>query len=201
MWIVRSLALGVAAVMAVVGAQAAEPEDGRLTVTISKAHLLRLAKDASVVMVADPLIADVAIQSPRLVFVLGKLPGETSLFILDKKGRNILTSDVLVIPAADRQVTINRGVVEATYSCAPRCAEVMTPTAIAPGTPAAPPSSGSSATTTGSSATTTSSSAGGSTASSNQTAADIAASAAAAAAQALGLSSGQPSSAQPSSGQ
>lgn len=109
--------------------QPADPNEP-VSVVVDKAHLMRLDKDASVVMVANPTIADVAIESPRMVFIVGREPGETNIFVLDSKGNEIVKSDLVVVPKLDRHVTVNRVTqeanVESTLSCAPRCAEVVT---------------------------------------------------------------------------
>ena len=62
----------------------------QIKVTVNKAHLMRLDGDASVIMLADPSIADVVLESRRLIFILGRTPGETNLFILDRRGNKIL---------------------------------------------------------------------------------------------------------------
>ncbi|MGH6718677.1 MAG: pilus assembly protein N-terminal domain-containing protein [Alphaproteobacteria bacterium] len=103
-----------------------------LRVELDKVAVLRLDKDANVVYVANPAIADVVVESPRLVFVLGRSPGETSLRILDSRGRDIVDSTIVVVPTEARTVTINRnetdsGAIELTFSCDPRCAEIRTP--------------------------------------------------------------------------
>ena len=129
---------------------AAEP----VIVTVHQAKLLRLQRPAKVVMIANPTIADVVVQSPQLIFVLGLEPGETSLHILDGRGNVIRQSAVVVVPTAERTVTVYRAnnLEEATYSCAPRCATVGT----AVGEGAAPPTgSGASDTTATAEATDT----------------------------------------------
>ncbi len=140
-----ALALGVA-LLGVVGIVAVAPDHARagqaatdaspgaprgalLSVTVDKAHILRLDHDASLVMVADPDIADVTVQSPRLLFILGRAPGETNLYVLDGKGREILNTALVVVPNNEREVTINRNLSEGTLSCDPRCARVPTPRA------------------------------------------------------------------------
>ena len=107
---------------------AAEP----LTVTVDQAYLLRLQRDADVVMIANPRIADVVVESARMIFVLGLQPGETNLYILDGNGTAIIQSAVFVVPNDERQVTVNRASEdeEATYSCTPRCASVPTPAGV-----------------------------------------------------------------------
>lgn len=109
--------------------QSTDPNEP-VRVVVDKAHLMRLDTDASVVMVANPTIADVAVESPRMVFIVGREPGETNIFVLDSNGNEIVQSDLVVVPKTDRHVTVHRvtedATVEATLSCAPRCAEVVT---------------------------------------------------------------------------
>ena len=100
-----------------------------IIVPVHKVKIVKLDRDASVVLVANPTIADVAVESERLIFLFGLEPGETSLTILDADGEEILVAPVVVVPLVERQVTVNRASSneEATYSCAPRCAAVATP--------------------------------------------------------------------------
>ncbi len=125
--------LAAIAIVVLLGATAADAHDA-VKVVAGKAHVMRLKQDAVVVLIADPTIADVAVESPRLVFILGRRPGETNLNILDDDGKEIVHLDVVVVPNPDRVVTVQRGTDEATLSCAPRCASV----AVAGGAPAAP---------------------------------------------------------------
>ena len=67
-----------------------------IEVAINKAHLIQLDADADVVLIANPNIADVAVESPRVIFLLGKAPGETSLFILDADGNDLVRAEVIV---------------------------------------------------------------------------------------------------------
>ena len=128
----------------------ANAEENTITLAINKAHLIQLDKDANVVLIANPEIADVAVESPRLVFLLGKSPGETSLFILDVDGNELVRAEVIVdagfaapmepmismmaapepMPMAahehsaskERLVTIYRNIIsETTVTCSPEC--------------------------------------------------------------------------------
>ena len=105
------------------GAFAAEMVD----VTVDKGTLLRLEANAKVVLVAEPGIADAVIESPRLIFILGRRPGETNLYVLDAAGREIMNADVVVRPDKTTHVSVTRSTRTATLSCAPRCATVETP--------------------------------------------------------------------------
>ena len=128
----------------------ASAEENTITLAINKAHLIQLDKDANVVLIANPEIADVAVESPRVVFLLGKSPGETSLFILDVDGNELVRAEVIVdagiatpmepmmgmMPAPEpmpkaahehaaskeRLVTIYRNTIsETTVTCSPEC--------------------------------------------------------------------------------
>ncbi len=100
-----------------------------IIVPVYKVEVVKLDRNADVVLIANPTIADVAVENERLIFLFGLEPGETNLLILDSEGEEILAAPVVVVPILERQVTVNRANVneEATYSCAPRCAAVETP--------------------------------------------------------------------------
>lgn len=91
---------------------------------VDKAHLVRLDADASNLVIgeAGSAIVDVAIPMPRQLYLLGRSPGETNLYVLDEEGNQILYADVVVVPNSQRRVTVHRGIAETTMSCAPRCA-------------------------------------------------------------------------------
>jgi Flp pilus assembly secretin CpaC len=92
-----------------------------LRVTMNKAEVITLNGAASVVMVANPQIADVVLERNNLLFVLGKQPGETRLYVYNGSGKAMLEREVVVVPQGDRAVTILRDGQPSDYSCAPRC--------------------------------------------------------------------------------
>ena len=92
-----------------------------IAVTVDKGTLLRLPQNADVVLVAEPGIANAVIESPRMIFILGKRPGETNLFVMDRAGNTILKVDVVVSPNDPREVTVYRGGSQSTLGCYPRC--------------------------------------------------------------------------------
>ena len=57
--------------------------EGELNVEINKGTAVRLSTPAASVAVADPLIADVQVISPRMLYVNGRGIGETSLIAVD----------------------------------------------------------------------------------------------------------------------
>ena len=72
-----------------------------MTLEVHKGRLLKLRAPAQTVFVADPEIADVQIKSPTLVYVLGKGPGETTLFAVDR-AEHVLASVDLKVPDGGR---------------------------------------------------------------------------------------------------
>jgi pilus assembly protein CpaC len=72
------------------------PTTQDLTIEVNQGHPVRLNKAASVVFVANSAIAEVAVQSPRLIFVFAKKPGVTTLYAVDEND-NVVASIRLVI--------------------------------------------------------------------------------------------------------
>ena len=67
-----------------------------MTLEVNKGRLLKLERAARAVFVANPDIADVQIKSPSLVYVLGKGPGETTLFAVDGREQVLASVDLQV---------------------------------------------------------------------------------------------------------
>ena len=120
------------------GAQSGETEAGAsadsIVVVVNKARILRLEGEADVVLVANPEIADVVIDSPSLLFVLGLTAGETSLLVLDEERDEILVTNIRVVsteakassPEQEADVTrvkLLRRTEQTTLECTPRCSE------------------------------------------------------------------------------
>ncbi|MFN7175861.1 MAG: type II and III secretion system protein family protein [Thermaurantiacus sp.] len=81
------------AIAAVVQADAA---GARVAIEVGKGRLIRLDRPAASVFIADPAIADVQVRSPRLVYLFGRGPGETSFFAVDSADRVVTSLDVSV---------------------------------------------------------------------------------------------------------
>ncbi len=94
---IRSLAgiVAAAAMALFAGAAAAQseiilPTDGHIAVELNEGALVRIDSPADSVFVANPEIADVVVKSPRLIYVFGKKPGETSLYAVDENEEVLL---------------------------------------------------------------------------------------------------------------
>ncbi len=67
-----------------------------LHLTLNAGKLVRLDNPATSVFVGNAELADVQIQSPRIIYVFAKKPGKTNLFALDGRGRVLLNSPVII---------------------------------------------------------------------------------------------------------
>jgi pilus assembly protein CpaC len=69
-----------------------------VTIEADKGALVRLDRMAGAVFVADPEICDIQITSPRLVYLLGKKPGQTTLYAVDEAENVLADVEVSVVP-------------------------------------------------------------------------------------------------------
>ncbi|HEY1258125.1 MAG TPA: type II and III secretion system protein family protein [Stellaceae bacterium] len=70
--------------------------DASIVLDVGKGTLIRLARPATTVFVADPNIADVQVKSPSLVYVSAKSPGETVIYAVDAGDKVLLNAPVRV---------------------------------------------------------------------------------------------------------
>lgn len=78
-------------------AQEVQPPQGiGISVDRNEGTLIRLNAPATSVFIANPAIADVMVKSPRLIYLLGKTPGETTLYVVDDDENVILDATVTV---------------------------------------------------------------------------------------------------------
>lgn len=96
-WMIAALALATVTGFLPATAQEAVPTSGpAIRLDVGKGTLLRLDHDADTLFVADPEVADVMVKTPRLVYLYGKAPGETSFYAVDKEQRIIVNKPVVV---------------------------------------------------------------------------------------------------------
>lgn len=115
------IGLGMIAASASVSAQAADPQSS-YTVELNKTEIVRLPGAASSVIVGNPKIADVTVQSSDLLFVVGRGYGETNLIILDALGNTMMNADLQVVNTLSHNgVRLYNGSNRETYSCIPFC--------------------------------------------------------------------------------
>ena len=96
------------------------PANAPITVPLDQAALFKLPDSAATVVIGNPLIADVTIQSGVAV-VTGKGYGGTNVIVLDHGGVVLLEKQIVVTSPSDHVVYIYRGPSRTTYSCNPDC--------------------------------------------------------------------------------
>jgi pilus assembly protein CpaC len=72
------------------------PSTSSIGLEIGKGRLIRLDTPATCVFIADPKVADIEVKSPTLVYVIGKAPGETTLFVVDEHDNVLANMNVAV---------------------------------------------------------------------------------------------------------
>jgi Flp pilus assembly secretin CpaC len=119
----RAAALAMAASIAVVclGGAAAPAAATDLIVKYDQSQLLHLPRPAAEIVIGNPAIADVSVQSGDLLVVTGKTFGITNMIVLDAERKIITESRILVQRDEAKVVNLQRGTVRQSYSCTPQC--------------------------------------------------------------------------------
>jgi Flp pilus assembly secretin CpaC len=121
--VLRSLAIGILLVPA--SAFAAATGD-TIAVNVDQAKLIRLPDRVATIVVGNPLIADVTLQTGGIVVVTGKGYGATNFIAMDRSGEVLVDRVIQVEGPTDQLVTIYRGVDRESYSCMPMCQRRVT---------------------------------------------------------------------------
>lgn len=101
---------------------AAEP----VGVTLDQAMILKLPENVATIVIGNPAIADVSVQSGGLVVVTGKGYGSTNFVALDRSGAVLMERSILVRGPSDNTVVVYRGMERETHSCTPNCERRIT---------------------------------------------------------------------------
>src|SRR5437588_11797560 len=77
-----------------------------LSVTLDQAKLLKLPEKVATIVIGNPLIADVAVQSGGLVVVTGKGYGSTNIIVLDRAGTVLMERAIVVSGPSEQTVAV-----------------------------------------------------------------------------------------------
>ena len=117
----RLQALLVATAIAAFGALPVNAADTPVEVLIDQVSLVKLDRPAAEIVVGNPSIADVSVQSGKVLVLTGKSFGETNLIVLDGDGKIIISKRLIVSEPRTGIVTIYRGTSRQTVNCSPYC--------------------------------------------------------------------------------
>lgn len=107
---------------ALVGAVALTPAAADdLIVKYDQSQLLRLPRPAAEIIIGNPAIADVSVQSGNLLVITGKTFGITNMIALDAERNVIQDMRVLVKRDEAKVVNLQRGTQRQSYNCTPQC--------------------------------------------------------------------------------
>jgi Flp pilus assembly secretin CpaC len=104
----------------------AASDPNRIAVNVDQAKLVKLPARVSTIVVGNPLIADVTLQTGGIVVVTGKGYGATNFIAMDRSGEVLVDRVIQVEGPTDELVTIYRGVERESYSCMPICQRRIT---------------------------------------------------------------------------
>ncbi|WP_427452596.1 pilus assembly protein N-terminal domain-containing protein [Litorimonas sp. WD9-15] len=91
-------------------------------VELNKTEVVRLPGAASSIIIGNPNIADVTVQSVDTIFVVGRGYGETNLIILDANGNTMMDTNLQVVNTlSSHSVRLHNAKSRETYSCIPYC--------------------------------------------------------------------------------
>jgi Flp pilus assembly secretin CpaC len=97
-----------------------------LGVVLDQATIMKLPEKVATIVIGNPMIADIAVQSGGLVVVTGKGYGSTNLIALDRAGTVLMERAIVVRGSTDQSVQVYRGMERETYSCTPHCERRVT---------------------------------------------------------------------------
>lgn len=97
-----------------------------LIVKFDQSQIVRLSRPASEIIVGNPSIADVAIQSGNILVVTGKSFGITNIIALDAERNVIQDQRVSVRRDEAGVVNVHKGTSRQTYACMPQCNPTIT---------------------------------------------------------------------------
>lgn len=100
-----------------------------LNIEWSGAYLLKLEQPASDVIIANPLVADVTVQAPDRLVIIGKLPGVTRLIVMSDDKVALDTQIVVSAKNKSSEVSVYRpdgaNITEGLFACSTdRCTPV-----------------------------------------------------------------------------
>lgn len=105
---------------------AAQSTGGRITVVLDQAQMIKLPDEVATVVIGNPLIADISIQSGGMAVLTGKGYGITNFLALNRAGKVLEQKTIQVQGPRDNVVVVYRGVERESYSCAPKCERRIT---------------------------------------------------------------------------
>ncbi len=94
--------------------------------TMDQVRPFKLNTPASSIIVGNPGIADVKVHDENRIFLFGKAPGLTNIFILDDEGETLQNLMIRVRTPSTDMLVFHRGAKQTTYNCTTHCEPTIT---------------------------------------------------------------------------
>ena len=119
----RPLAIAAGLALCALAMIAAKPAAAEtdLVVKYDQSQLLRLTRPAADIIIGNPTVADVSVQTGNMLVVTGKGFGITNMIVLDVEREVIEEYRVLVVRESAKVVNLQKGGKRESYNCAPQC--------------------------------------------------------------------------------
>jgi Flp pilus assembly secretin CpaC len=118
--------VGGAVATLVAGALGSAVQAQDLIVKYDQAAIVRLPRPAAEIIIGNPSIADVTIQSGTSLVITGKSFGVTNIIALDAMGQIIRDHRLMVRLDDERTVSLMKGTAKESYACTPNCQPTLT---------------------------------------------------------------------------
>jgi Flp pilus assembly secretin CpaC len=109
------------------GAGSARAADA-MSIELDGARIVKLDAAASDIVIGNPNIADVTVQTPNRLVIIGKAPGVTRLIVMNDGAITLDTQVVVTAKSASAQVSVfapdGNNVTETEFACSDRCTVV-----------------------------------------------------------------------------
>ena len=95
-----------------------------LTIIVDRAKIVKIAGEIGSVIVGNPSFADISVQK-KFVIIHGRSFGQTNILILDENGEPLADMEVTVVKGPNRNISVFRAGLKASYACAPNCESTL----------------------------------------------------------------------------
>ena len=97
-----------------------------LLIKYDQSQILRLPRPVAEVIIGNPSIADITVQSKKMLIVTGKSFGITNIIALDADKNIIQDSRIVVQRDHARIINVHKGSKRESYNCSPQCNPTIT---------------------------------------------------------------------------
>ncbi|MFQ5562696.1 MAG: pilus assembly protein N-terminal domain-containing protein [Parvularculaceae bacterium] len=98
----------------------------QIWLTMDQVRPYKLDVPASSIVVGNPGIADVTVRDENNLFLFGKAPGLTNIYIFDEEGEPVRNLMIRVRTASSGMLVFHRGAQRTTYNCTSQCEPTIT---------------------------------------------------------------------------